>query len=151
MTSGSIAFLVDTNIPVYAVDPRDLLKQQRALNVLDHLDLAGTGVVGVQTLHEFMSVSTRRLVPVLPPEDAASIVRYFLRRWRILSLTPDVTHDALLGVIRYQLSWWDALVWATAEVHGIPVVLSEDFHPGAMLGRVRFANPFDSAFNFTSL
>ncbi len=35
MTSGSTALLVDTNIPVYAVDPRDPSKQQRAMDVLD--------------------------------------------------------------------------------------------------------------------
>jgi hypothetical protein len=45
MTSGSTAFLVDTNIPVYAVDPRDPVKQQRAIDVLDRLDSTGTGAL----------------------------------------------------------------------------------------------------------
>src|SRR5438105_8195922 len=98
MTTGSTVFLIDTNVPVYAVDPRDPFKQQRAIEVLDRLDQRRTGVAGVQTLHEFMSVSTRRLRPPLPPDDAARIVRYFLRYWPVLPLTPLVTAEALTGV-----------------------------------------------------
>jgi predicted nucleic acid-binding protein len=151
MTSGSTAFLVDTNIPVYAVDPRDPFKQQRAMDVLDLLDAARTGTVGVQTLHEFVSVSTRRITPPLPMAEAVRVVRYFLRHWRVHALTPEVTAEAILGVEQYRLAWWDALIWATAEINGIPVVLSEDFSPGAVLGGVRFVNPLDPAFNLASL
>jgi predicted nucleic acid-binding protein len=74
MTSGSTAVLVDTNVPLYAVDPRDVMKQQRAIDVLDHLDAARTGIVGVQNLHEFLSVATKRLSPPLPVDDAVRIV-----------------------------------------------------------------------------
>jgi predicted nucleic acid-binding protein len=151
MTSGSTAFLVDTNLPVYAVDPRDPFKQQRAMDVLDRLDAARTGIVGVQNLHEFLSVSTRRIAPPLPMEEAVRIVRYFLRHWPVLPLTSDVTAEAIRGVEQHRLAWWDALIWATAVLNGVPVVLSEDFNPGAVLGGVRFVNPFDPAFSLASL
>jgi predicted nucleic acid-binding protein len=151
MTSGSTALLVDTNIPVYAVDPRDAFKQQRAIDVLDRLDAAQTGVVGVQNLHEFISVSTRRIAPPLPMEDAARVVRYFLRHWRVLALTANVTAEAIRGVEQHRLSWWDALIWATAHVHGLRAVLSEDFNPGAVLDGVRFVNPFEPTFGLASL
>lgn len=61
MTSGSTAFLVDTNIPVYAVDPRDAFKQQRAIDVLDRLDAGWTGVAGVQSLNQVMANLTDML------------------------------------------------------------------------------------------
>jgi predicted nucleic acid-binding protein len=151
MTSGSTATLVDTNILVYAIDPRDLFKQQRAIDVLDRLDVARTGIVGVQVLHEFMSVSTRRIVPPLPIDEAVRVVRYFLRYWPVLPLTPDVTAEAIRGVEQHRLSWWDALIWATAQVNGIPTVLSEDFNAGAVLDGVRFVNPFEPAFNLAAV
>ena len=151
MTSGSTALLVDTNVPVYAVDPRDPAKQRRAMDVLDRLDWSRTGTVGVQNLHEFISVTTRRLVPPLPMDEAARVARYSLRHWRVLPLTPDVTAAAIRGAEQHRLSWWDALVWATAQVHGIATVLSEDFHPGAVLEGVRFVNPFDPAFSLSSV
>ena len=151
MTSDSAASLVDTNILVYAVDPRDPSKRRRAMDVLDRLDTTRMGIVGVQTLNEFISATTRRLVPPLLMSDAVRVARYFLRHWRVLPLTPDVTAEALRGMDQYRLAWWDALVWASAQVNSIPTVLSEDFNPGAVLGGVRFVSPFDPAFDLASL
>jgi predicted nucleic acid-binding protein len=79
------------------------------------------------------------------------VARYFLHHWRVLPLTSAVTAEAIRGVERHQLSWWDALVWATARTNGILVVLSKDFNPGATLDGVRFVNPFDPAFSLASL
>jgi len=42
----------------------------------------------------------------------------------------------------YQLSWFDALMWAHAEEAGIPELLSEDFQHDRMYGDVRVVNPF---------
>lgn len=146
MTSGRSTWLVDTNVLVYALDPRDRFKQQRAIEVLDRLDAAGAGILSVQHVNEFLFVVTRRLIPPVPLSEAGLIARHFLRHWRVLPLTPRVTVEAIRGVEQHQLAWWDALVWATAYVHGIPAVLSEDFNPGAVLDGVRFVNPFDPAF-----
>jgi predicted nucleic acid-binding protein len=146
MTTGRSTWLVDTNVPVYALDPRDQFKQRRAIEVLDRLDAAGTGILSVQHVNEFLFVVTRRLAPPVSLTEAGQIARYFLRYWRVLPLTPNVTVEAIRGVEQHRLAWWDALVWATAYVHGIPAVLSEDFNPGATLDGVRFVNPFDPAF-----
>ena len=48
----------------------------------------------------------------------------------------------MIGLTRYRLSWWDAHLWAYAEAHGIPEILSEDFQHGRHYGRVRVVNPF---------
>jgi predicted nucleic acid-binding protein len=42
----------------------------------------------------------------------------------------------------YRLSFWDALIWATARNAGVPVVLSEDYQDGREIEGVRFVNPF---------
>ena len=42
----------------------------------------------------------------------------------------------------FRISYWDALVWATAKMNQIPVVLSEDFPHISVLEGVRFINPF---------
>ena len=49
---------------------------------------------------------------------------------------------ALRGAAAYQLSWFDAHVWAYAEVHGLPELYSEDFQHGRLIGTVRMVNPF---------
>jgi len=87
MTSGSIVVLIDTNVSLYAVDPRDPFQQQRAFDVLERLDSRHSGAVSVQVLHECVSVTTRKLRSPLPADDARRAVRYVLRSWHVLALT----------------------------------------------------------------
>jgi predicted nucleic acid-binding protein len=51
---------------------------------------------------------------------------------------------ALRGMAAYQLSWFDAHLWAYAEHYGLPEILSEDFEHGRLYGNVRIRNPFIS-------
>jgi predicted nucleic acid-binding protein len=59
--------------------------------------------------------------------------------------------EAARGVQRFQLSCWDALIWATARLNKVPFVLSEDFSDGALLEDVRFLNPFAERFDLALL
>ena len=53
-----------------------------------------------------------------------------------------VLRTALRGAATYGLSWFDAHLWAYAEVHGIGELLSEDFTDCRMYGTVMVRNPF---------
>ena len=59
-------------------------------------------------------------------------------------LYPDdtVLRTALRGAAAYGLSWFDAHLWAFAEVNGIEELLSEDFQHGRLYGTVTVRNPF---------
>ena len=56
-----------------------------------------------------------------------------------------VLRTALRGCAAYQLSWFDAQMWATAEVHGLSPLYSEDFQHDRMYGTVRVIDPFRDA------
>jgi predicted nucleic acid-binding protein len=60
----------------------------------------------------------------------------------VLYPNSSVIRTALRGAAAYQLPWYDAHLWAYAEVHGIPEILSEDFQHGRLYGTVRVLNPF---------
>jgi predicted nucleic acid-binding protein len=49
---------------------------------------------------------------------------------------------ALQGAAAYQLSWFDAHLWAYAEHYGLEEIVSEDFEHGRLYGSVRIRNPF---------
>ena len=49
---------------------------------------------------------------------------------------------AVRGEAAYGLSWFDAHLWAYAEIYGLAEILSEDFQHGRMYGTVRVRNPF---------
>ena len=56
--------------------------------------------------------------------------------------TPLIIFEAGRGVRDYQLSYYDAQIWATARLNQIPTIFSEDFNNGATLEGVQFINPF---------
>ena len=61
----------------------------------------------------------------------------------VLPLTGELTVLALGPGMDAGLSFWDALVWATARANGVGVV-HEDFAHGRVVDGVRFVDPFRS-------
>src|SRR5262245_42101563 len=125
--------LVDTNVLVYAYDPADPVKQARAIAVLEWLALDGRGALSPQILSEFFVVATRKITPPLSLAEAERTLTNYARSWTIHPLTAIVVLEAARGVQRHQLAYWDALIWATAKLNGVPNVLSEDFREGAIV------------------
>ncbi len=133
--------LLDTNILIYAYDQNAPLKQRRAIEVLNRVRAAQTGVVTAQVLSEFYAVATRKLTPPLSPAQAERQLRAFAAQWPVLPITDMVVLLAARATQQYQLHFWDAQIWAAARLHGITLVYSEDFNPGAVIEGVRFENP----------
>ena len=67
------------------------------------------------------------------------------RDFEIVYPDDQVVVTALRGVAAYGLSWYDAHLWAYAEVNGLPEILTEDFEHGRHYGSVRTVDPFLSA------
>ena len=85
MPSDSTVF-VDTNVLLYALDPRDAAKQRSAQGWLQHCWRHDCGRVSTQVLHELYA-NLRRVAPSLPADEARRIVREY-RAW-----TPWVVDD----------------------------------------------------------
>ncbi len=62
--------------------------------------------------------------------------------WLVIDVAARTVAEALRGAEQHGLPYWDALIWATAKLAGIPVVLSEDFQDGREIEGVTFQNPF---------
>jgi len=147
----SAEILIDTNVLVYAYDPRARAKQQQALTVLRRLVVNGHGRLSTQTLGEFYAVGTRRLAPRLSREDAAGQVVALAAAWPILPVTALVVLEAARGASAHRLDYWDAQLWATARLNQIQVILTEDFAHGRVLEGVHFMDPFAASFDLTAL
>jgi predicted nucleic acid-binding protein len=64
----------------------------------------------------------------------------------VFSATPQIVLETVRGVRDHQISFWDAQIWAVACLNQVPVVLSEDLNPGAVIEGVQFVNPFAEDF-----
>lgn len=139
------AALVDTNVLVYRYDWRFPEKQAIATKLL-RLGIAENSVrVPHQAVVEFVSAATRPLqnhAPLLSVADARREAEEFLSQFQVIFPNESVVRMALRGAAAYQLSWFDAHLWAYAECFGLGELLSEDFQHNRMYGTVRVVNPF---------
>lgn len=70
-----------------------------------------------------------------------------MQSFEVVDLTSVVVLDAVRGVRDHQLSYWDALIWASARLNQVLVIFSEDFASNVVLEGVRVVNPFAPDFN----
>jgi predicted nucleic acid-binding protein len=142
---ATAAVLVDTNILVYRLDHR-FPEKQRAARVLIRGALeSGSLRIAHQSVVEFIAATTKRSKggePLLSRNEAIREAEEILQTTEVLYPNEAVLGTALRGMAAYGLSWFDAHLWAYAEVFGIPELLSEDFQHGRRYGAVLIRNPF---------
>jgi predicted nucleic acid-binding protein len=136
--------LIDTNILVYAFDPRDIERQEQAFLILSHLEDRALGCLSVQCLSEFLSVVLSK--KILDINEAIQKVAEWPLVFPVFDLTPQIVLEAARGLREYQLSYYDAQIWACARLNQVPMIFSEDFQNGQILEGVRFVNPFSESF-----
>ena len=141
-----MAALVDTNVLVYRFDRRFPEKQA----VADELMRKGIAEDSIRVPHqalvEFVAATTKPLTrrgsSILSPEDARREMEEMLAQFEVLYPDEEVLRIAVRGAATYQLSWFDAHLWAYAERFGLETLWSEDFEHDRLYGRVRAKDPF---------
>lgn len=140
----SAPVFVDTNVLVYARDASEPLKQVRAVEWLAYLWRERAGRTSTQVLSEYYVTVTRKLRFGLSAVDAWDDVQA-LCAWRPQAMDEGVLRRGREIEMRYELSWWDSLVIAAAQVQGCAVLLSEDLQDGGMYGGLLVRSPFTLA------
>lgn len=140
-----MAALIDTNILVYRFDTRFPDRQRVATEILRRGIAEDSIRVPHQAIMEFVAAVTRPLgtiTPLLPVQDALREAEEMLTQFTVLYPDEMLLRTALRGAVAYQLSWFDAHLWAYAEHFGLTELLSEDFQHDRLYGSVRAVNPF---------
>ena len=130
---------VDANVFVYARDPRDARKRERAAQWIDILWRDRVGRTSTQAISEFYAVATKKLG--FPAERAWQYAeRYFA--WRPLAIDEALLRRAREIEQRYRLSWWDCMIVAAAQLQDCVLLLTEDLQDGMAFGAVTVRSPF---------
>jgi predicted nucleic acid-binding protein len=140
-----VAGLVDTNVLVYRFDGRFPEKQKRATDLLRRGIADDSLRLPHQAILEFVAATTRRTkgsASILRADEARREAEELLAQFTILYPSEPIVRTALRGMAAYQLSWFDAHLWAYAEHYGLEQLLSEDFQHDRIYGSVRVVNPF---------
>lgn len=141
MPSDSTVF-VDTNVLLYAQDPRVPAKQSAAIAWLSRCWTDGRGRISTQVLNE-LYVNLLRAASGLGAQGAREIVKRY-RSW-----SPWVVDESTVDLAwrlqdRYSISYWDALMAAAAQQQGCRVLLTEDLQHDQRLDGLRIVNPFQA-------
>jgi predicted nucleic acid-binding protein len=140
-----VAALADTNVLVYRFDQRDRAKQKTAAELLKRGLADGSMMLAHQAIVEFVAACTRPLkdgTSILAPADASREAEELMRQFPVLYPDDAVLRAAFRGAATYQLAWFDAHMWAYADVHHLDTIYSEDFQHGRFYGTVRIVDPF---------
>ena len=132
-------FSLDTNILVYSVDRDGGERHRRSMELVEQAARCDC-VLTVQALAEFFLATTRK--SLLAPSHASHFVCDWLEVFEVTVANGAAVVDAMNAVDEHRLSFWDALLWATARQAGCSAVVSEDMQHGRRLGGVEFVNPF---------
>ena len=129
----------DTNVLVYQLDKRDPKKQQISRDLVREYATEGGAVISTQVLQEFYVAVTGKLR--VDPMLAKSIMRTF-ENMEVVTVGPELIHEAVDTAVQNKVSFWDALVIVCAQSANCERLFSEDLNPGQKIRNVRIANPF---------
>jgi predicted nucleic acid-binding protein len=130
---------IDTHLLVYAESMDEPKKQRIAIDLLQHLRSQRLGVLSTQVLNEYIQVGLRKLG--LSHNHLREQLHCY-RQMELAGVTPDTIDMALDLHQKHSLSYWDALILASAHISGCAVLLTEDMGSGESLAGLKLVNPF---------
>jgi predicted nucleic acid-binding protein len=124
----------DTNILVYAQQTGEKAEQARAL-------FAEGGKLSVQVLNEFVAVARRKQNKTWR-QIAEAIADALVLVDAPLALSLDLHLAARALAENHRMSFYDALIVASAIEAGCDILYSEDMQHGRVMGGLTIRNPF---------
>jgi predicted nucleic acid-binding protein len=138
ITAAESSF-VDTNVWLYAfVQTQDPEKSEKAKRIVQNTPAA---LASTQVINE-LCVNLLKTIG-FSEADIRDIIAAFYGRYHIVEFNQTILRTASEFRMRYQLSFWDSLIAASAFVGGASVLYTEDMHDGLVIEQqLRIVNPF---------
>lgn len=125
---------IDSNVVLYLLSA-DAAKADCAEAVI-----AAGGIISVQVLNEVTAVCRRKLK--MPWQEIEAVLNAVKSACEVVPLT-IASHEAALEIAkRYGLSFYDANIYAAANLAGAKILFSEDMQDGMSIGGTMVRNPF---------
>jgi predicted nucleic acid-binding protein len=113
-----------------------------ALALLKQLYESASGVLSTQVLQEYCNVALKKLK--LPAAHIRAQLDLY-EQFEVVQVTPALIRAGLDLHQTRSVSFYDAIVLASAATAGCGTLFSEELNAGEMVGGVRIINPFAQA------
>ena len=131
---------LDSNVLVYAVDPRDKRKMRIAKDIVSSA-LRGYRkcAISVQALTEFVNVAIKKLKK--PVDEINDFLSAYIGL-QTICIDPAMVPRGFEIKNRYDIQFYDAMMLAAAERAGATEFYTEDFGDGQLYCGIKAVNPF---------
>lgn len=134
--TDSNRYFVDTNILLYSIG-KDEYKQHIAEKLIRNPNV----VISTQVLNEFCNVVFKK--KLMSPDELLLSIQFYQKYLMVADLESELVVNALKIKNRYQYSYWDSLIVATALKSGVSILYSEDIAHGQIIdNQLTIINPF---------
>ena len=133
-------FTFDANVFVYAADLEAGARRRMALQTIARAS-AYESVCTLQSLAEFYHATTRKRL--LSAEKAGAYIDDWIEVFGVAHAEAETLPEAIALSTQRSLSFWDAMLIATAQSAGCTVLFSEDMNHRERFGRLTVFNPFE--------
>ena len=140
MSGEGLAF-VDTNILVYAFEKPDSPRKETAKALILELMRSDRLRLSTQVLQELFVTMTRKAAVPADPGEVLELMDD-LTRWPLVTVDYSLIREAVQVTREASISFWDALIVASAVRSGASILLTEDLNHGQVISGVRVENPF---------
>ena len=128
---------LDTNIVVYLYSGDEPEKQATALQLIEQND----PIISTQVLSELANTLSRKFA--LPFDVVAQAVEEVQEACAVLPVMPETISQALALAKKYQYSYYDSLILASALSADCSTLFTEDMHHGQVVANLlTINNPF---------
>lgn len=133
---------LDTNVLIYAHDPRDPVKQAVAVSLIQSLV---DGALLWQVACEYLAAS-RKLEPLgYNRVQAWQDIRDLRQVWTTILPKWDLLDEVERLSRNFSLSFWDAMIIGACLQEGVARLYSEDFDAYHKVDTLEIVNPFKSS------
>jgi predicted nucleic acid-binding protein len=133
---------IDTNVLLYSVDPKELVKKPKAELLIRQLLAGGNAVIFWQVIAESIQ-QLRRWKDRGDLSDAEfdQHVQHFRVLFPLMVPTISVLDHALDLAKRYSLSHWDSMILGACKDVGVTTLYTEDMGAPRSIDGIQLINP----------
>ena len=135
-------YFLDTNILVYSFDASAKKKQIQAQKLIQEALAKQSGMISYQVVQEFINLARRKFEKPLSLREQLTYLDEVLDPLCMVQSGSQLNRKALRIQEEAEISFYDALIVASANEGGCKILYSEDLQHNQIISGVKVQNPF---------